>query len=78
MLRGIFDLLYQDYAQEIIVDTNRLWCARLPLLLRLFPQARVLCTVRYVAWIMDSLERLVRKNALQPSRLFNGPAVAWS
>jgi sulfotransferase len=73
VLRGIFDLYYQDHGQEVIVDTNRLWCARLPLLLRLFPEAKVLCTVRNVAWIMDSLERLVRKNALQPSKLFNGP-----
>jgi sulfotransferase len=73
VLRGIFDLYYQDHEQEVIVDTNRLWCARLPLLLRLFPEAKVICTVRNVAWIMDSIERLVRKNALQPSKLFNGP-----
>lgn len=74
VLRGIFDLFYQDHTQEVIIDTNRLWCARLPLLLKLFPEAKVLCTVRNVAWIMDSIERLVRKNALHPSRLFNGPA----
>jgi sulfotransferase len=74
MLRGLFDLYYQDYPQEIIVDTNRLWCARLPLLLTLFPEAKVICTVRNVAWIMDSVERLVRKNSIKPSRLFNGPA----
>lgn len=73
MLRGIFDLFYQDHSQETIMDTNRLWCARLPLLFRLFPEAKVLCTVRNVAWIMDSVERLVRKNALLPSKLFNGP-----
>lgn len=74
ILRGIFDLYYQDYPQELILDTNRLWCARLPLLLRLFPNAKFLCTVRNVSWIMDSVERLVRKNSLHPSRLFNGPA----
>lgn len=74
VLRGIFDLYYQDFAQDVILDTNRLWCARLPLLLRLFPDAKILCTVRNVAWIMDSIERLVRKNSLQPSRLFNGAA----
>ncbi len=73
VLKGIFDLYYQDYPQEIIFDTNRLWCARLPLLSSLFPTAKILCTVRNVAWIMDSMERLVRKNAIQPSRLFSGP-----
>jgi sulfotransferase len=74
LLRGLFDLYYQDHPQEVIVDTNRLWCARLPLLLRLFPESKVICTVRNVAWIMDSVERLVRKNAIKPSRLFNSPA----
>ncbi|ACB77525.1 sulfotransferase family protein [Opitutus terrae] len=73
MLRGVFELYYQDHPQEVIVDTNRLWCARLPLLSRLFPEAKVLCTVRNVAWVMDSIERLVRKNAILPSKLFNGP-----
>lgn len=73
LLRGLFDSYYADHAQPVIFDTNRLWCARLPLLLRLFPQAKVLCTVRNLAWIMDSVERLVRKNALLPSKLFNGP-----
>jgi sulfotransferase len=74
MLRGVFDLYYQDFTQDVIIDTNRLWCARLPLLFRLFPQAKVLCTVRNLAWVMDSVERLVRKNSLNPSKLFNGPA----
>ena len=74
VLRGLFDLFYQDHPQPIIFDTNRLWCARLPLLLRLFPEAKFLCTVRNLAWVMDSVERLVRKNSLQPSRLFNGPS----
>jgi sulfotransferase len=30
VLRGIFDLHYQDHAQEVILDTNQRWCARLP------------------------------------------------
>ena len=46
----------------------------MPLLFQLFPDAKVICTVRNVAWIMDSVERLVRKNALKPSRLFNNAA----
>jgi sulfotransferase len=74
MLRGLFELYYKDHTQDLIIDTNRLWCARLPLLFQLFPDSKVICTVRNVAWIMDSVERLVRKNALKPSRLFNNAA----
>lgn len=71
LLHGLFDAYYREQRdRDVIFDTNRLWCARLPALLRLFPDAKVLCCVRSVAWIMDSIERLVRNNAFEPSRLF--------
>lgn len=71
ILRGLFEAYYRDQVgRAIVFDTNRAWCARLPALLSLFPDAKVLCCVRNVAWIMDSIERLVRRNAFEPSRLF--------
>lgn len=57
--------------EQIIFDTNRVWCSKLPLIQDLFPQAKVICCVRNIAWIMDSIERLVRRNSLDVSRLFN-------
>ena len=33
----------------------------------------MLCCVRNVAWIMDSFERLVRRNAFEPSSIFASP-----
>jgi sulfotransferase len=44
-------------------DTNRFWTAKLPLLVELFPNVKVVCCVRSVAWIMDSFERLFRSSA---------------
>src|SRR2546423_12637148 len=38
---------------------------------RLFPAARIIACVRHVPWILDSIERLVQANALEPSRMFN-------
>lgn len=71
LLGGLFDSYYRGHQDKaVIFDTNRLWCARLPALLSIFPDAKVICCVRSVAWIMDSIERLVRKNAFEPSRLF--------
>lgn len=71
LLRGLFDAYYRPQADKaVIFDTNRAWTARLPALLDLYPEAKLLCCVRDVAWVMDSLERLVRKNAFEPSRLF--------
>ena len=74
LLRGLFESYYADREQPVIFDTNRAWTAQLPALLRLFPDARLICCVRDVAWVMDSLERQWRANAFENPRLFNTPA----
>lgn len=72
MVRGVFQSYYADVLGErVVFDTNRSWTGRLALLAEIFPRARVICCVRDVGWILDSIERLVRRNALQPSKLFN-------
>jgi len=72
LLRAIFATFYAEVpADHVVFDTNRLWCTKLPLLASLFPRARVICCVRDVPWIFDSIERLIRKNKYQPSGIFN-------
>ncbi|MEM1344624.1 MAG: sulfotransferase [Pseudomonadota bacterium] len=71
LLRGLFDSYYADRSERIVFDTNRAWTAQLPALMRLFPEAKVICCVRNVAWVMDSLERQFRNNAFEHTRLFN-------
>jgi sulfotransferase len=72
LLRGIFDAYYADQTgKSVIFDTNRLWCAKLPAVLDLFPDAKVIACVRNVAWVMDSIERLYRANPYENTRLFN-------
>lgn len=69
--RGLFDNFYADLSsKEVIFDTNRMWCAKLPALLDLYPDAKVIACVRNVAWIMDSLERLYRANPYENTKLF--------
>ncbi len=58
----------------MIFDTNRAWTAKLPALMTLFPDAKMICCVRDVAWVMDSIERQFRANAFEHTRLFNSPA----
>ena len=71
ILRAVVQAYYSDQSgKQAIFDTNRLWAAQLPLVRALFPQAKMLCCVRNVAWIMDSFECLVRRSAFEPSRLF--------
>lgn len=71
LLSGLFDSYYADEpGKPVVFDTNRLWCARLPALLDLFPQAKVIACVRNVAWVMDSIERLYRANPFENTKLF--------
>lgn len=75
ILRGLFENYYAgwdtcDGRQKVIFDTNRAWCTKLPALARMLPDARVICCVRDVGWIMDSIERLIRRNAFELSGMF--------
>lgn len=72
ILRALFDSYYDDvHREKLIFDTNRGWCTKLAALDRLFPNAKVICCVRPIAQIIESIERVVQLNALEPSRLFN-------
>lgn len=72
VLSSIFDAYYQqEHPTRLVFDTNRIWCTRMPTIAELFPKARVIAFVRHVPWILDSVERLVRRNHLEPSKIFN-------
>ena len=71
ILRGLFSSYYSEMShKEVIFDTNRIWCTKLPALSKLFPKARVICCVRSISWIIDSIEKLARQNAFELSGLF--------
>jgi sulfotransferase len=70
LLKGIFASYYHATPERVIFYTNRAWCSKLPTLVRLFPEAKVICCVRHVGWIMDSIERLIRENAFELSGIF--------
>ena len=71
VLQGLFGSYYEQiHRDKVVFDTNRAWCTKLPALGQLFPNARVICCVRDIGWIMDSVERLVRRNAFELSGMF--------
>lgn len=74
LLRGLFENYYAGYSSEIIFDTGRSWTAKLHTLMALFPNAKMICLVRDVAWIMDSMERQFRNNPFENSRIFANQA----
>jgi sulfotransferase len=71
LLRNIFTSYYHAiHPTKVVFDTNRAWCSKLPALVRLFPNAKVICCVRHVSWIMDSVERIIRQNPFELSGIF--------
>lgn len=74
LLAGLFETYYAGVPKPVVFDTNRAWCAKLPLLHDLFPGAKTIACVRNVAWIMDSFERMYRANPYEHTRLFGAAA----
>lgn len=72
LLRACFEAYYADiHPHQVVFDTNRIWTTKLPALATLFPNALMICCVRNPAWVVDSIENLVRRNAFEPSGIFN-------
>jgi sulfotransferase len=72
LLRAVFDAYYADtHPTQLVFDTNRLWTTKLPALVQLFPNAKVICCVRNPAWVIDSIENLIRRNPFELSGIFN-------
>ncbi len=71
LLGGLFTNYYADHvSSRVIFDTNRMWSAKLPAVIDLFPNAKIIACVRNVAWVMDSIERLYRANPYENTKLF--------
>lgn len=72
LLRAVFEAYYADiHPHKVVLDTNRQWITKLPALTRLFPLGKVVCCVRNPAWVVDSIEQLVRRNAFELSGIFS-------
>ena len=74
LVRAVIDAYYADApADGVVIDTNRGWTARMPLLADLFPQAKVIACVRNPAWVVDSLERQYQADPYEFTRLYPAP-----
>jgi len=77
ILRGVFETYHGPApGSGVVFDTNRSWTARAGLLRDLYPDARIICLVRDIGWIIDSVERILLRNPLQVSRALNFQAGA--
>jgi len=76
ILRGVVTNYYQSIKGEVIFDSNRYWCSKIYLVKQLFSSAKIITCIRNPAWIMDSIESLIRRNSVSLPGLFNNLAEA--
>lgn len=69
--KTLIETYYRNNPKEVIFDTNRVWTARLHQLVELYDDFKVICLVRNPAWIMDSFEKIYRKNPFDYSKMFS-------
>jgi sulfotransferase len=60
ILRGMIENYYTHISdgKGVIFDTSRMWQRWVDVLVKLYPNVKIICCVRSVEWISDSLERL--------------------
>lgn len=71
VLRGLFENFYSDATHKVVFDTNWYWTGKVFSLFELFTEAKMICCVRDISWIMDSIERALRDNPHHLSGIFN-------
>ena len=62
ILLSLFNGYYSFLEKPIIFDTSRVWTKNTTLLQQLFPNTKILCCVRDIAWIINSFETINKKN----------------
>lgn len=72
MIKAMFEAFYRkNQNAEVVFDTHRSWCGKMPLLGEVFPECKVICCVREPGWIIDSIERMQNRNPLMMSKLLD-------
>lgn len=70
LMRSDFDAFYKD-DREVCFNTSRSWCGETALLKQMYPDFKMIVTIRSIPWILDSFERLHRKNPLSVKPLYD-------
>lgn len=70
IIHGIFKNYYNNPDKEVFFNTNRGWPLLLPMVKDLYPASKVILCVRDIPSILNSFEKLVRKNPYTKNNIF--------
>jgi sulfotransferase len=62
IIKSMFEIMYDDVDKPIIIENNRCFSGKLPLLVDLFPDTKMICMVRSIPDILNSFEVIYQKN----------------
>jgi sulfotransferase len=71
LVQNLIETYHSHLDQEVCFNTNRGWTAILPILERTHPDAKIICCVRDIRWVLDSFEQLFKKNPFSLSRMYS-------
>jgi sulfotransferase len=67
---GVFAGHCHAIGEDKVFDANRVWCTEIPSRVAHFPNPKIIRRVRHISRIIDSVERLIRRNPHELSGLF--------
>jgi sulfotransferase len=70
LIKNLIETYHSHIDKEVCFNTNRGWTGLLPLLQQTHPDAKVICCVRDIRWVLDSFEVLFRNNPFTMSQLY--------
>lgn len=71
LIQNLVDTYHSERPEKVCFNTNRGWTALLPILDCTHPDAKIICCVRDINWVLDSFEQLFKKNPFSLSRMYS-------
>lgn len=71
LIKNLIQTYHYDIPQKVCFNTNRGWTTLLPLIDKTVPEAKLICCVRDIRWVLDSFEVLFRKNPFTLSKMYS-------
>lgn len=70
LIKNLIETYHEDIPQDVCFNSNRGWSVLLPMIDQTHPDAKLICCVRDIPWILDSFEVLFRRNPFTLSKLY--------
>lgn len=71
IFKNIFEVYHDTPGKEVFFNNNRRWTCNYDILNRIYPNHKMIITVRDIGWILDSFEVLYKNNIYKKPLYYN-------